>query len=444
MNQTNKLIKERNIFDYTSALLKASRGLNSVLTDCDSFRLSDIDCGIRKSLFKLTGKELQPVQERLSDYLKRFASRPVIYCFTDQFYVDYMLFPLHDLEDRLFVVGPCLLHDPGDNQFIAKMMSDNHLPGNYLKAVTEYYYSIPALESDVWLSIINTLGAQILDSDKYDVVSLDKTLFTSEVFFEPEPDNNRELEMNLMEERYSCENRLMDAIASGDRRTAMAYSQEFFTHRMRPRNTDSLRDEKNNLIIMNTLARKAAERGRVHPVYLNSISRDIALRIEKIGNSSQASEMKLDIIRLYTSAVSQASLGKYPPMIGKAINYIDHNLEMPLSLKDIADELHVNPSYLSTQFKKETGMTLTDYTRDRKIKRAAGLLTSTKMQIQNIAASVGFYDVQYFAKQFKKVTGMTPTAFRQNYNTADSLEASLKLRDDDRSSRGPARSSQRK
>ena len=100
-------------------------------------------------------------------------------------------------------------------------------------------------------------------------------------------------------------------------------------------------------------------------------------------------------------------------MISNAMNYIANHLDLPLSLKDVADSLNVNPSYLSTQFKKETGVTVTDYIRAQKIEYASILLTTTSRQVQEVAEAVGFYDVQYFSKLFKKEKGSTPSTYRQ-------------------------------
>lgn len=69
-----------------------------------------------------------------------------------------------------------------------------------------------------------------------------------------------------------------------------------------------------------------------------------------------------------------------------------------LSLKAQARFLNVNASYLSTLFKKETGMTLTDYVNKKRVENAVFLLNSTSMQIQNIAQYCGIADVNYFTK----------------------------------------------
>ena len=74
---------------------------------------------------------------------------------------------------------------------------------------------------------------------------------------------------------------------------------------------------------------------------------------------------------------------------------------------------NINASYLSALFKKETGVTLTEYINQKRMKQAARLLTSTKLQIQTISQYCGISDVNYFSKLFKKYAGKTPNEFRK-------------------------------
>ena len=91
---------------------------------------------------------------------------------------------------------------------------------------------------------------------------------------------------------------------------------------------------------------------------------------------------------------------------------IESDLTADLSLKKQAELLNVNASYLSTLFKKETGMTLTDYVNKKRVDHAIFLLNSSNMQIQTIAQYCGIPDVNYFTKIFKKYVGKTPKEYR--------------------------------
>ena len=279
--------------------------------------------------------------------------------------------------------------------------------------LTEYYYHLPFVNQPTYIAVINGIAGILFGGNDYDVVFIDENNAIHDVLYEPKPNTADDLAVSVLEERYNIENQMLNAVSRGDRREAMRFHNEFRRNKMRSRASDHLRDQRNFMIILNTLCRKAAQEGGVHPVQLNSISRDFALQIEEASGTEELNEISLNIIRVYTSAVSHHSYARYSPMISNAMNYIANHLDLPLSLKDVADSLNVNPSYLSTQFKKETGVTVTDYIRAQKIEYASILLTTTSRQVQEVAEAVGFYDVQYFSKLFKKEKGSTPSTYRQ-------------------------------
>lgn len=93
------------------------------------------------------------------------------------------------------------------------------------------------------------------------------------------------------------------------------------------------------------------------------------------------------------------------------IKYINANYEKDISLKSIADTLHMNPNYISQLFKKETGITYTQYLTDLRINKAKHLLQTTDLSINEVSEAVGFNDYFYFLKTFKKIVGITPGKF---------------------------------
>ncbi|NIK69101.1 MULTISPECIES: response regulator [unclassified Paenibacillus] len=106
----------------------------------------------------------------------------------------------------------------------------------------------------------------------------------------------------------------------------------------------------------------------------------------------------------------------YVNSIQQAIDYIEeHYLDSDLSIKQVAENIHLNPSYLSTLFKKETGETFTGYVTKLKLQKAQVLLRNTEMKISEICQTVGFEDSTYFSSVFKKHFQISPSEFRQNH-----------------------------
>ena len=89
------------------------------------------------------------------------------------------------------------------------------------------------------------------------------------------------INMKLMEERYAAENEMIKAVASGQPHKGIRLLADFENMPFEKRLDDPLRNLKNYSIIMNTLLRKAAESGGVHPLYIDNVSSDFAIKIEQ-------------------------------------------------------------------------------------------------------------------------------------------------------------------
>ncbi|WP_213484543.1 response regulator transcription factor [Thermobacillus xylanilyticus] len=110
-------------------------------------------------------------------------------------------------------------------------------------------------------------------------------------------------------------------------------------------------------------------------------------------------------------------LGGAGDAVAEAVRYIDEHLPEPLRLKDIADQVHLNPSYFSVLFKEQMGITYSDYVTRRRIQRAKELLVKTKLPIGDIAQKVGYIHVKYFNKMFKEYEHCTPGEYRKQNQT---------------------------
>ena len=99
-------------------------------------------------------------------------------------------------------------------------------------------------------------------------------------------------------------------------------------------------------------------------------------------------------------------------IISQAIQHINANYMNRISLKKVANYIHVNESYLSKLFKQEMSISFTEYLNEIRINKSIELMENTRMNILDIALYVGFEDQSYFTKVFKKRTGRTPKKYR--------------------------------
>ena len=338
------------------------------------------------------------------------------------FELRFALFLSPDEKDTLYCFGPWA-DGPRSSQSLA--WCEKYLDEKAQRVVEEYYNRVRQVED-------NTIKTSL-----FAVVSLafpEGELKTAEwrefmpLRFRPSLESFREtsfteqLPAELIAERYAAENKMLEAVAKGDVQAALAAYETFHQFQLAPRLRSPLREFKNYTIILNSLFRKAIEQASVHPYYLDHISARFALELETLGSVEEGRRLRVRMVKEYCRYVQQYSLRQYSPLIQKVINEINLHLDAPLSLKTLAAQCYISPSYLSNVFKQETGQTLTDYISRRRMERAARLLLTTNARVAVVAEEVGILDVNYFTKMFKNATGQTPTAYRRDKRAQASLE----------------------
>lgn len=97
-----------------------------------------------------------------------------------------------------------------------------------------------------------------------------------------------------------------------------------------------------------------------------------------------------------------------------AMDIIAQQYAEELSLAQVAQRVYMAPSYFSTLFHRETGVTFVEYVNRARVDRSCALmLERDDRSIDEIARQVGYPNTHYFFKVFRRITGATPGAFRQ-------------------------------
>ena len=340
------------------------------------------------------------------------------YRFINEFKLHYIIMVLPVLSEKnILFIGPYLSF-PLTSKEILEISEEQGLPPNTEKALNEYYATLPIFsDGDRIFSFIDTFCEHIWDTPSFSVAEISKkhTLMLSPSEHISLGDGSGDVlaDMEKMELRYSFENELISAVTLGqqhkEKMLFSAFNDQMFERRIQ----DPLRNAKNYCIIMNTLLRKAAEQGGVHPLYIDSVSSNLATRIELTADIKKTPELMRDMFSSYCRLVRKHSTKKYSSVVKKSILMIDADISAELSLSVLASTFGMSTGYLATVFKRETGKTVSEYIRDRRISHAVHLLNTTNLQVQTIAMHCGIMDVQYFSKVFKKQIGKTPKEYRE-------------------------------
>lgn len=102
----------------------------------------------------------------------------------------------------------------------------------------------------------------------------------------------------------------------------------------------------------------------------------------------------------------EVQMSKAKDFIPRIQKYINENCQTELSLSLLSKEFMISGKYLSSVFKKTTGMNLNRYINMTRVKKAAIMLEQTEISIQDVSYLCGYNDCSYFTKIFKQLLGI--------------------------------------
>ncbi|MBE7127994.1 helix-turn-helix domain-containing protein [Bacillus mycoides] len=179
--------------------------------------------------------------------------------------------------------------------------------------------------------------------------------------------------------------------------------------------TSHLRSQKNSAIAAITLATRSAIDGGLFPEIAYTLSDLLIQKLEEIKKSEAISPFLENALLEFSERVKNGKMQKHLKPINICQNYIFTHLYEDITLSHLAAIVALNPSYLSSLFKKEVGISLGEYIQRAKIDESKSLMTYTKHSISEISTLLNFHDQSYFTKVFKKHTGISPKQFKNGY-----------------------------
>lgn len=100
-------------------------------------------------------------------------------------------------------------------------------------------------------------------------------------------------------------------------------------------------------------------------------------------------------------------------MMDRLMAFLNDNIDNPdLKIDDMADAVNLGRTVFYGKLKSIVGMTPVDFLKHKRLQRAEMMIAESNMPVSQIAYMCGFSDPKYFSKQFKKETGMTPSEYR--------------------------------
>ncbi|WP_144510845.1 helix-turn-helix domain-containing protein [Bacillus sp. FJAT-22090] len=175
-----------------------------------------------------------------------------------------------------------------------------------------------------------------------------------------------------------------------------------------------LRSEKNLMITGIALVCRASIEGGLNEETAFTLSDFYIQQLEELRNLKAILNLMEEAIIDFTKRVHQLNIEKYSAAITTCRDYIFKHLYGDITLDELSEICSLSPNYLSSLFKKEVGMPISEYIQRQRIEEAKRLLLLTNYSTSEISTWLNFNDQSYFIKVFKKYTGLTPRQFRNN------------------------------
>lgn len=215
-----------------------------------------------------------------------------------------------------------------------------------------------------------------------------------------------------VEKRYELIDRMLRGIRDGNEYQAIQALRERNMMKLPERLDDELTEWKYDLIQIKALVIQELRRAGVPDLLLDDTHIEFTRRIYRAADVEECRKLSEEMAARFCSLNHLRSVSSHSQLVQKIILTVDMDLSQTLTLQYFSENLSVNRSYLSNLFRKEMGMTITDYVTDRRIRAAADLLLTTQNPIKTVAKQVGITDVHYFSRIFKRKIGMPPSRYR--------------------------------
>lgn len=218
----------------------------------------------------------------------------------------------------------------------------------------------------------------------------------------------------MLEQRYAFEKQFMEAIITGNTWSAINNLHNLDQNvSYLKRIGNAVESERIGAAITRTTVRIAAAQAGLPSLIIDKLSTENTVEIKNATNTGEILLAKDKMVRNFCKAIRKIRDNKYSARVQSILYYINHDYASPISFLDLSHDLNISENRLISSFKKEVGTTPNAYLTKIRMEKAAELLVGGRMTVGDVSHKIGISDSNYFVKLFKKEFGMTPTDYRK-------------------------------
>ncbi|MCH5325146.1 MAG: AraC family transcriptional regulator [Eubacterium sp.] len=215
---------------------------------------------------------------------------------------------------------------------------------------------------------------------------------------------------------YEREMEFYQSIKTGNIKEAQRLFTPLCSDGMGKLSDDPLRNLKYHLIITVAFITRYCIEGGMEMEHAYNLSDAYIQQIDRCQTEKDIHAIHREMVEDYAHRMHVIVREKlFSKPVVQCVDYIYNHLHYKITLKELAKTTGLSESYLSKLFRKEMGVTLSQYISQKRVEAAENLLKYSDFSCVEISDYLCFSSESYFIQVFKAYTKMTPREYRSRY-----------------------------
>lgn len=315
----------------------------------------------------------------------------------------------------VLLLGPVSANNQCDNRRAQRILRSLNLSTTEAGELMSYLRSTPVFSYQKFCNFI-LFANYVLNQEDMDIAELlgENYVIREEGILDAAEESLVTMDIDTVHDAQSYERTLFSMVQLGQYQKMKTFLNETtYSGNEGTLAADLHRHRKNLLIASVTLASRCAVDGGLDYETAMSLADAFIQKIELAQDMYSLLLLQNNMLLTYTRMVRDGKRNNADGSIAaRTQRYVEEHIGEKLSGQMIADALGVSRTYLSSQFKHETGINLNNFINQEKINEAKLLLKTTDLSITDIAGHLAFSSQSHLQSVFKKIAGITPAEYR--------------------------------
>ncbi len=227
-------------------------------------------------------------------------------------------------------------------------------------------------------------------------------------------------ENDILHSPYEKELNFYAAVQAGDLATVSQYMTPLTSEGLGHLSNHPIRNLQYHLVVTIALLTRFCMEGGLSQEIAYSLSDLFIQRTDTCTSIKEITILHRNMIFEYTKRMGELVRNKIiSKQVVMCLDYVHKNYHNTITLKELASYVNLNPTYLSSLFKREMNMTLGQYIQIKKIEATMNMLKYSDYSYTDISNYFSYSSHSHFIAAFKKHTGMTPKQYRNKYYSSN-------------------------